>query len=317
MENFGWLYGFFICAAIVLFDVIIPYNIILYLTEHPRFARTNPLRLQVMIFLGIVITTVVINGLMNFIINDSTRYLKYSAVWSFYISGFGSLIYLFFRQYELEKKRKLFEKELELLRLKELKTKAELDALHSKVNPHFLYNALNSIADLTITDAKKARQMTLALADFLRYSINYNDSNYSTVKEELETAELYLQIEKTRFEDSLIYKTEADENSLFYLVPKFILQPLVENAVKHGLKQIDKITEINLQIFIQQQTLVIRIYDNGHPFPAEIIPGYGLKSVYDKLELLFPGKFEINMINEPVKFLEISIINPIKNEPTP
>ena len=80
-----------------------------------------------------------------------------------------------------------------------------MDALHSKVNPHFLYNALNSIADLSITDGKKARKMTIALADLFRYSINYSNNNYSTIKEEVEMAEVYLQIEKIRFEDKLNY----------------------------------------------------------------------------------------------------------------
>src|SRR4029079_2217329 len=133
----------------------------------------------------------------------------------------------------IERKRKLSEKELELSKLQALKTKAELDTLHSKVNPHFLYNALNSIADLSITDGKKARKMTIALADLFRYSINYSNNNFTTVKEELEMTEIYLQIEKIRFEDQLRYHISADDSLYHYLVPRFVLQPLVENAVKH------------------------------------------------------------------------------------
>ena len=147
-----------------------------------------------------------------------------------------------------KEKENLNEKELELSRLRELKTKAELDALHSKVNPHFLYNALNSIADLSITDGKKARKMTVALADLFRYSINYSNNNYSTVKEEVEMTEVYLQIEKIRFEDKLNYTVNVDDELGHYLVPRFILQPLVENAVKHGLKAPGKMTEIILEV---------------------------------------------------------------------
>src|SRR4029079_17675148 len=124
----------------------------------------------------------------------------------------------------IERKRKLSEKELELSKLQALKTKAELDALHSKINPHFLYNALNSIADLSVTDGKKARKMTIALADLFRYSINYSNNNFSSVKDEVEMANVYLQIEKIRFEDKLNYTLKIGEGLEHYLVPRFVLQ---------------------------------------------------------------------------------------------
>ena len=90
--------------------------------------------------------------------------------------------------------------------------------------------------------------MTVALADLFRYSINYSNNNYSTVKEEVEMAEVYLQIEKIRFEDQLNYQINVDEELNHYLVPRFILQPLVENAVKHGLKATGQMTEIILEV---------------------------------------------------------------------
>src|SRR5437762_11783942 len=146
---------------------------------------------------------------------------------------------------DLDRKRKLNEKDLEVSKLQALKNKAELDALHSKINPHFLYNALNSIADLSITDGKKAREMTVALADLFRYSINYSNHNYSTTKEELEMTEAYLEIEKIRFEDQLIYFISSSNDVNHYLVPRFMLQPIVENAIKHGLNVTGNMTEIN------------------------------------------------------------------------
>jgi two-component system, LytTR family, sensor kinase len=310
MENFGWARGFLLSCAIIAADVLIPYNIVLYVTEGRRFASMGFMKQQIFIFCGIVVTSIVVNGFFNYWINNTTKFLKYSIVWSFYIAGFGSLIYLFMRQYDMEKKKKLAEKELELARARELKTKAELDALHSKVNPHFLYNALNSIADLSINDGRKARQMTIALADLFRRSINYNQSNFATVEEELETARLYLEIEKTRFEDRLVYTIEADESSLNLLVPKFILQPLIENAVKHGLKPASQIAQIRILISCGGEGLTMRVYDNGSAFPVQIDPGYGLKSVYDKLELLFPENFFVQLINRPEKHIAVTIKNP-------
>ena len=90
--------------------------------------------------------------------------------------------------------------------------------------------------------------MTMALADLFRYSINYSNNNFSTIKDEVEMAEVYLQIEKIRFEDQLNYPVHVDEKLNHYLVPRFVIQPLVENAVKHGLKATGQMTEIMLEV---------------------------------------------------------------------
>ncbi len=308
-ENFGFVRGTLLCLLIVLLNVSLPYNIVLYFTENKRYQNISSGVLQTIIFSSIVIVTMIVNGLMNYWLNASGRFVKYSLVWSFYISGFGALIYLFVRHNELEKKKKLYDKELELSRLSELKTKAELDALHAKINPHFLYNALNTIADLSLVEGAKARQMSLSLADLFRYSINYSNSNFATVNEEVEATEMYLQIEKIRFEEKLDYSIELDDKSLPYRVPRFILQPVVENAVKHGLKNLGH-TKIKVQIKVEGETLRIKVYDNGPKFPKEMTSGYGLKSIFDKLELLFPGRFEVHLHNEPEKNCEIILYQP-------
>jgi len=225
------------------------------------------------------------------------------------------LVYITMSYVDLERKRKLNEKELEVSRLQVLKTKAELDALHSKINPHFLYNALNSIADLAITDGKRARKMTIALADLFRYSINYTDHNYSTIREEVEMTEVYLEIEKIRFEDQLTYSINLDKDVSHYLVPRFLLQPVVENAVKHGLKTTGKMTEIKIRVSNGTDGLKIVVADNGPAFPDELIPGYGVKSMYDKLDLLFPGSYEILFTNQPEKKVTMNIHKLMKNEP--
>jgi sensor histidine kinase YesM len=268
------------------------------------------------IILTIVVSAIIIYTAINYVDNG----MKFSnlhaiLVFAYINSVVTGLIYTAVNYVELESKRKLNEKELEVTRLMALKTKAELDALHSKVNPHFLYNALNSIADLSITDGKKARKMTVALADLFRYSINYSSNNYSTVKEEVEMAEVYLVIEKIRFEDQLNCTIKVDEELKHYLVPRFILQPLIENAVKHGLKATGQMTEIKLEIKKNETGFVMSVSDNGPAFPDEINPGYGVKSVYDKLELLFPGNFELKFSNTPRKQVSIQIKKLMKNEP--
>jgi sensor histidine kinase YesM len=157
--------------------------------------------------------------------------------------------------------------------------------------------------------------MTVALADLFRYSINYSSNNYSTVKEEVEMAEAYLVIEKIRFEDQLNCIINIDKELDHYLVPRFILQPLIENAVKHGLKATGQMTEITLEIKRKDDGLIICVADNGPAFPDEMNPGYGVKSVYDKLELLFPGNFELQFNNSPKKQVSVYIQKLMKNEP--
>jgi LytS/YehU family sensor histidine kinase len=257
----------------------------------------------------------VINIPSNYFLYDrSTKYIKYAILNSIYLAGATGLVYAAISYLAIERKRKFEAKELELSRMRESKAKAELDALQSKVNPHFLYNALNSIADLSITDGKKGRKMTIALADLFRYSINYSNSNYSTIKDEIGMTEVYLQIEKIRFEDQLTYSLNVEDDLQHFLVPRFLLQPLVENAVKHGLKATGQLTEIYLNVKKTINGLVIHIEDNGPAFPEEISPGYGVKSVYDKLDLLFPDKYEIHFTNQPEKKVSIFINKLVKDE---
>jgi sensor histidine kinase YesM len=264
----------------------------------------------------ITITTILVGIPLNYLGNKgSFRNVEYAILFNFYTGGMTGLIFIAMSYVDLDRKKKMNEKELEVSRLQELKAKAELDALHSKVNPHFLYNALNSIADLSISDGKKARRMTIALADLFRYSINYSQNNYSTINDEVAMTEVYLQIEKIRFEDQLNYSVHVDEDTGHFLVPRFILQPLVENAVKHGLKVTGKMTEIFLEVKRDNSELIINIVDNGPAFPDELIPGYGVKSVFDKLDLLFQDQYEIHFSNQPRKQVSIHIHKLMKNEP--
>lgn len=202
---------------------------------------------------------------------------------------------------------KIKEKELEKLNLKNQLIQAQLDALHAKINPHFLYNSLNSIAGLALTDGNKTRKMAISLSKFFRYSINRESSNFSTLKEELEIAETYLEIEKVRFEELLNFKIITKENLEKLEVPRFILQSLVENAVKHGLKGNNNVLLIEVNVSHENNKLSLSVQDNGLPFPDDIQPGYGLNSVYEKLDLLFPEKYEVIISNSPVKQIKIII----------
>jgi two-component system, LytTR family, sensor kinase len=296
--------------------VFVVFNIVWLVSRISFISRMSFIKHHAVVLFTIVATSVFMYGIVSYIDNGKvTKEFHVTIIYAYINAVVAGLIYTAVNYVELARKRKLKEKELEVTRLMALKTKAELDALHSKVNPHFLYNALNSIADLSITDGKKARKMTVALADLFRYSINYSHNNYSTIRDEVTMTEVYLQIEKIRFEDQLTYTINIDEETGYYLIPRFLLQPLVENAVKHGLKATGEMTEIHLDVKKDENGIVITIADNGPAFPDELSPGYGVKSVFDKLDLLFPGQYDIHFSNHPRKQVSIFVHKLMKNEP--
>ncbi len=313
--GWGWAVGSHFISATAC--TLIIYNLARIVAENNRLKQLSFIKHTLLMVITLITATLAINIPLNYLMygKDAQAYLKYVLSNSIYLAAATGIVYGVINYLDIERKRKFSEKELELSRLRELKTKAELDVLHAKINPHFLYNALNSIADLSVTDGKKARKMTIALADLFRYSINYSDHNYSTVNDEIEMAEAYMQIEKIRFEDNLNYSVHVADDISQYLVPRFILQPIVENAVKHGLKATGKMTEVGIEVKNEKGCLQINIADNGPAFPDELTPGYGLKSIYDKLDLLFPGAYEVYFANQPRKQLSIHINKLMKSEP--
>lgn len=300
-----------------LFVFNISWLIAKYLDQKRLSFRKRMAIILCSICICLMLTAIPINYVGNLYLGKGPSFenLHYTLLYSFYSGCMIGLVYITMNYVDLERRRKLYEKELEVSRLQGLRTKAELDALQSKINPHFLYNALNSIADLSITDGTKGRKMTIALADLFRYSINYSNHNYSTIKEEIEMTEVYLAIEKIRFEDKLNYTISLENDVNNYLIPRFLLQPVVENAVKHGLKATGKITEINIDVKSHNGQLQISVADNGPLFPDELVPGYGVKSMYDKLDLLFAQNYEVRFTNHPQKKVLINIHKLLKNEP--
>lgn len=208
----------------------------------------------------------------------------------------------------LKEKEIKIENEVKLANLRELKTKAELNALHSKINPHFLYNALNSIAGLAKTDANKTEHMALSLSKLFRYSINKEQSDWSTLEEELEMVRIYLDIEKVRFDDRLEFSINLPPELRLAQVPRFLIQPLVENSVKHGISKLTEKGQIQISIVQNGKYTEIGVSDNGPDFPTDLVPGFGLQSIYDKLEILYPNRFELHFVHSPNKQILIKLL---------
>lgn len=213
----------------------------------------------------------------------------------------------YFYTYLLEKAEEKKQRKIKETILEKELVHAQLEALHAKINPHFLYNSLNTIAGLALVDGEKTRQMALALSRFFRYSINKEQTNLICVSEEIEMINTYLDIEKIRFGNQLDYKIECDTECEKELIPRMLLQPLVENSIKHGWN-VD-LNSILIRIVIRKDNnrLIISVKDSGAPFKPGFIPGYGLQSIYDKLELLFPNKHDLSIISHPEKEVRIMI----------
>lgn len=294
--------------------LFLPLAIILYIKRTIEIKNVPPVKQQVIIIASIFIFLISTHVAMRLLIGDiKGNALIWTFLFSLFISAMLSMIYLTITYTQLALKRKQFEKELEISRLNELKTKAELEALQAKINPHFLYNTLNSIAELSVSQGLKARNMTIALADLFRYSLNKRSEAEITIEQEIEMVENYLLIEKIRFEDKLDVVFDIDDSARLLLIPKFILQPLVENAIKHGTRDPDVKRAIQVTIRADAKTLDITIGDNGGPFPENIQMGYGLKNMSDKMTWLYPGNHTIYFENLPRKQVVISITNPLKN----
>ncbi len=175
--------------------------------------------------------------------------------------------------------------------------KTELQALKNQLNPHFIYNSLNSINALTLYDPEKAREMTEKLSSFLRVALKQDAMGKNNLEKEISNIELYLQIEKIRFEEKLSWRFSIHESHFQCLVPALILQPLVENAVKHGVQQNTGKSVIWIKTKQDDKQLTIFIENafdlNFQRFKGE---GVGLENIRNRLKLIY-GKNDLLKIN--------------------
>nr|WP_282189243.1 histidine kinase [Maribellus sp. YY47] len=184
--------------------------------------------------------------------------------------------------------------------------KAELQSLRAKINPHFLYNSLNSIASLASIDPKKTEQMALSLSDFFKYSINREQKQTNPLSDELKAVETYLEIEKVRFGERLTYSLECPEELKSVQIPQLLIQPLVENAVKHGVSKLLEGGEVRIVVSeLEFKKISIRVYDNGPGFPDGPMSGFGIRNTHERLQLIYENKASINWQNDPEKYIEI------------
>jgi LytS/YehU family sensor histidine kinase len=171
--------------------------------------------------------------------------------------------------------------------------------LRSQINPHFLFNSLNSISSLTITDPEKARDMVVKLSEFMRYALSRKDELPVSLSNELENLRLYLEIEKVRFGDKLITEETIEKECLDFKIPVLLLQPLYENAVKHGVYESTESVKIMTNARINEGYVEITISNNYEDSPSQKRgTGTGLLNVSRRLELYYGNKAIIKSTKE-------------------
>lgn len=175
-----------------------------------------------------------------------------------------------------------------LLTAQNLSKEAELNKLRHQLQPHFLFNSLNSVYALTIMNPKEAGVMIMKLASFLRGTLKRDDEVWVNVGEEMEYIQLYLDIEKVRFSHRLNIDVQVEEETLALCLPGTLLQPIVENAIKFGLYNTSSAITISIWVKVENHALVIVVQN---PFDPEMKAtggtGFGLKAIKRRLYLLF------------------------------
>lgn len=176
---------------------------------------------------------------------------------------------------------------------------ARLEVLKNQLKPHFFFNTLNSIASLVHSHPDKAEETITLLSELLRESFTADDKQLINLSEELDLIGKYLSIQKIRFDNRLSVTYDISESAQLFPVPKFILQPIVENAIEHGLAQIVENGEIKIEAAIDRQTLLLSVYNNG---PAtnltrdELLQrGVGLSNINERLSYLYTNRYKIDI----------------------
>jgi two-component system LytT family sensor kinase len=241
-------------------------------------------------------------------------------------TGFMSYGTIFLISYVIDYYRRHQEEELKISRLKaelaEAKlqvTEAQLQALKMQLHPHFLFNTLNSISALLDEDAEAADQMLARLGDFLRMTLQNSGAQQVTLQEELEFLRCYLEIERVRFQDRLTVTMKIEAETLEARVPNLILQPIVENAIRHGIVSRIAPGQIEISASLTGEALQLRVKDNGPGLGsvdgarAIVKEGLGLANTRARLAQMYGAAHKFEMSDAPEGGLQVTLTIPFES----
>lgn len=199
------------------------------------------------------------------------------------------------------------QRELKTAQLEAQLNQARLDVLKTQINPHFLFNTLNTISSVMYEDVKAADRMISLLSQMLRRTLERSDKQLVALGEEIELLELYLAIMKLRFQEKLVIRIDIPPECTGALLPSFLLQPLVENAIKFNRPVGDAIAHVEIQAKTTAGRLILFVKDNGPGLLPGSRPGTGISNVKRRLEHVFGGNHRFDFTESPGGGLTVTI----------
>jgi sensor histidine kinase YesM len=211
------------------------------------------------------------------------------------------------------------DRELQTAQMETRLAQAQLQSLRMQLHPHFLFNTLNAISALIRQDARAADQMIARLSELLRMSLADDNAQEVTLKQELELLNLYLEIEKIRFQDRLAIKLNIDPLALDAYVPNLILQPLVENSIRHGIARRRGRGTVEISASLRDGMLYLQVRDNGAGLQLNgsgtIKEGIGLANTRARLEQLYNTGHHFNLGTHSEGGAEVVLAIPLLRAP--
>lgn len=305
--------GSFLPWYVLLWDLWVPFiPLVLWIGRRFRFDRERWYRSVPVYFLaGLVLSiahtalVVIVSFLTIYDLKTLPAFVKYKpfVLLSTFLNGivvYGLILalglawdyYVHYREGQLRSSQ-----------LEAMLAQSQTQALRMQLHPHFLFNTLNSISALQLEDVSAAQKMMARLGDFLRMTLEGNGEQQVTLKKEMEFLNCYLEIERIRFGERLTTSLKIDPDALDVKVPTLILQPLVENAIRHGVSRQLKRGEISILARRQTASLLLQVRDNGSGVATKangefsIVEGVGLSNTRLRLERLYGTEARITYEN--------------------
>lgn len=233
--------------------------------------------------------------LFHFLFDQSLPWRVLTTFLFYCLTVLGYYLYIYYSSFK--------QTQLAEAQLKTLVKETELNLLKSQLNPHFIFNSLNSISSLTISNPVRAQEMIVKLSSYIRYALSQNGNQSVTFAEELANTKLYLEIEKVRFGEKLLLEDNCKEDCFKAKVPNMLLQPLLENAIKHGVYESLEPVYIRLDCELTDRRLLVRIQNDYEPDGRSANGnGIGLKNIRERLSLLYGDQSAIRIRDEENRF---------------
>jgi len=198
--------------------------------------------------------------------------------------------------------------------LETLLARSQLDSLKLQLQPHFLFNTLNTVSSLMSRDVLLARKTLARLSDLLRQSLRDSTRHETQLQSELEFLDAYMEIQQARFGSRLIVARDVDPHSMTALIPRMLLQPLVENSIRHGMRDGGEALVVHIRIARKDDVLRLSVYDNGRGIPADgFEEGLGLTNTRERLDRLYPDQYDLTIHEPPGGGFEVVITIPARD----